>query len=106
MSLSPARVQAALDAWRWVPDRVRRVSTEEFDAIEFPDDFAPSMQVHLGQVERSPTELIQTVTNLADEWGSQRLDGGSPLTRRPSMRQRSARYRAELPKSSTSWRAI
>jgi len=53
-----------------VPDGARRrVTNDEFDAIEFPDGYEPAMQVHLDHLEGSPAHLVDAVSDVMREWG-------------------------------------
>ena len=69
MSLSAERVLAAVSAFRWVPDeRLRRMTNDEFEAIEFPHGYEPAMMVHLDGVKRTPVELVEAVFDVM-QWG-------------------------------------
>ncbi len=70
MSLSTARVLAAAAAFRWVPDdSLRRLTNDEFDAIEFPHGYESPMMVHLDSPHRPPDELVACVYDVMHEWG-------------------------------------
>lgn len=73
--VDPARVQAAVAEWVWLPDGSRESRTDEYHVIDYPDELmGVPTQVQWSRSGRPVGELIDEVADRARAWGRPALD--------------------------------
>lgn len=69
MSVSPAKVVAASNAWTWIPDNATTEATEDYLLVRFPDYFDHPLELlRFSPAEASP-EAVDTVIDRARRFG-------------------------------------
>jgi GNAT superfamily N-acetyltransferase len=66
-------VQAAADAWVWVPPDAEQVVTSEYQLIAYPAHFQHPTQVAWSKTTRPPVEVIDEVLAQVRAWGRDRV---------------------------------
>ena len=68
-----AAVLAASNAWSWAPDFARRVMTDEYLVVAFPESFLTPTSARVLDSERDPVALVDEVHDVARALGRDRL---------------------------------